>query len=98
MSKLHAPEERFPVARSSSTPRNDLDPPAYSNPVLNVVGADRGLGVRHLDTYLYVTILRWINLQAGDTCEYFHGSRTLRLGFHTVKPEETGKNFFQLAI
>lgn len=42
MSKLHAPEERFPVARSSSTPRNDLDPPAYSNPVLNVVGADRG--------------------------------------------------------
>ncbi|MDI3188003.1 hypothetical protein QK328_29930, partial [Pseudomonas paracarnis] len=47
---------------------------------------------------LYVTILRWINLQAGDTCEYFHGSRTLRLGFHTVKPEETGKNFFQLAI
>ncbi|WP_282378935.1 hypothetical protein, partial [Pseudomonas sp. PS01302] len=21
-----------------------------------------------------------------------------RLGFHTVKPEETGKNFFQLAI
>lgn len=93
-----APEERFPVVRSSSTPRNDLDPPIYSNPVLNVVGADRGLGARHLDTYLHVTILRWTSLQAGDTCEYFHGSRTMRLGFHTVKPEETGNSSFQLAI
>ena len=98
MSKLPAPEERFPVVRSSSTPRNDLDLPVYSTPVLNVVGADRGLGVRHLDTYLYVTIVRWTNLQAGDTCEYFHGSRTLRLGFHIVKPEETGKSSFQLGI
>ena len=98
MSKLPAPDEYFPVARSSSTPRNDLDLPAYSNPVINVAGANLGLGARHLETYLYVTIARWSNLNEGDTCEYFHGSRTVRLGFHIVKPEETGKNFFQLAI
>lgn len=98
MSKLPSPDDHFPVACKPSAFINDLDPPIYSNPILDVVGADRGLGLRHVDPYLLVTLSRWTGLQEGDTYEYYHGSRTVALASDFVRPGETGNSFFRLAI
>lgn len=98
MSKLPPHDEHSAALRSSSTPLNDLDSPVYSSPVLNVVGADRGLGQRHVDPYLQVDIPRWTRLSEGDTYEYYHGSRSVPLAFATVKSGEEDKTSFRFAI
>lgn len=79
-------------------PLNDLDPPIFANPVFDVVGADIGLGRRHVEPYLLVTLSRWTSLSVGDTFEFYARDRVTPLASDFVKPGEQGQSFFRLAI
>lgn len=53
----------------------DLDTPYVANAVQPVVDADVGLGIRHLENFLYITFERWFSLNVGDVFNVLHGQR-----------------------
>ena len=98
MSKEPAVQSHLPVCCQRSTRVNDLEPPIFSNPVLGVVGADIGLGARHLQPYLLVTLSRWTGLGVGDTFEIYAVDDVIPLASDFVRPGEQTNNFFRLVI
>lgn len=98
MSKKPVVHSHLPVCSQPSTRVNDLDPPIFSNPVLGVVGADIGLGARHLQPYLLVTLSRWTGLGIGDTFEFYAGNSVIPLASDFVRSGEETNSFFRLVI
>ncbi|MEN4947627.1 YncE family protein [Pseudomonas proteolytica] len=52
----------------------DLDTPYVANAVQPVVDADVGLGIRHLENFLYITFERWFSLNVGDVFKFYMGN------------------------
>ncbi|RQO50482.1 hypothetical protein [Pseudomonas sp. KBW05] len=98
MSKRPVVHSHLPVCCQPSTRVNDLDLPIFSNPVLGVVGADRGLGARHIQPYLLVTLSRWTDLGIGDTFEFYAGNSVIPLASDFVRPGEETNSSFRLVI
>ncbi len=98
MSKEPAVQSHLPVCCQPSTHVNDLEPPIFSNPVLGVVGADIGLGARHLQPYLLVTLSRWTGLSIGDTFEIYAQNSVIPLASDFVRSGEETNSFFRLVI
>lgn len=98
MSKKTVVHSHLPVCCQPSTRVNDLDPPIFSEPILGVVGADVGLGARHLQPYLLVTLSRWTGLSIGDTFEIYAQNRAIPLASDFVRPGEETNSSFRLVI
>lgn len=87
------------VYPSNSNRAVDLEPPPYvANPVISVIGADRGLGIRHIENSLIVTFERWVTLNVGDVFEFYMGGSPFELAWAEVRPGEENRPRYQLAI
>ena len=76
----------------------DLDTPYVNNVVQPVVGADIGLGIRHIENRLFVTFERWSSLNVGDVYEIYMGGTLAPLASHTLLSGEETQPRYQLAI
>ena len=82
-----------------STRAEDLEPPPYvANPVLSVVGADRGLGIRHIENHLLVTFERWSRLNVGDVYEFYMRDTRNPVAWSEIRLGEETQARYQLAV
>ncbi|WLH66341.1 YncE family protein [Pseudomonas sp. FP2309] len=72
-----------------------LDPPFVPYAVRPVVGATFGVGIRHIENSLHVSLSRWAALQAGDVYEV-HVGHVMASG--TVLDSQLDQSLFHLAI
>ncbi|MGH8449079.1 hypothetical protein [Pseudomonas sp.] len=77
---------------------DDLLPPIVSDAVRPIDGAERGLGIRHIEPWLIVHILPWGQLKAGDIFKVYMGSFTFALASDEVRKEDLDNTDFTLVI
>ena len=92
--------DHIPVVYTPPSTRvEDLEPPPYvANPVLSVVGADRGLGIRHIENHLLVTFERWSRLNVGDVYEFYMRDTRNPVAWSEIRPGEATQARYQLAV
>ncbi|MGY2136349.1 hypothetical protein ACW9I8_07010 [Pseudomonas reactans] len=91
-------EPTVPASNSLPSVVNDLEPAYLHNSVLNVLGADVGAGIRHIENYMHVNIPRWVNLSPLDEFEFYMRNQLLPMASSFVRPGEESLSHYQLAI
>ncbi|WP_084380183.1 hypothetical protein [Pseudomonas mucidolens] len=76
----------------------DLDAPYPANPVMPVIDADLGLGIRHIENHLSVTFDKWFELNVGDVYEFYMGGQAIPLAWGEIRPGEETQDRYHLAI
>ncbi len=88
----------IPAPGSILADTNQLKPPELFNGVLNVLGAEMGGGIRHIENYMHVFIPKWDPVEEFDNFRFYMRDSMHPLASADVLPGQTDQSSYVLAI
>ncbi|MBN2979437.1 hypothetical protein [Pseudomonas lactucae] len=86
----------FPGLDPVPSNADDLSPPYLNHAVLNVLGAEVGGGIRHIENFMYVNIPRWSLVEPFDSFEFYMRGQLFSAA--DVHPGQEDQPHYELAI